>query len=249
MYGLSFNFGIQREILWPPEALWWESWPSGSGQGGLCSRGKSLPRQVLPFLIHWAAVPQLGDVATWLVLVWIKKFRVVQLREPLGLAADVLQWHLTAQSQLLKNPQNPKSQKIVSSSDVAGNSFVLSIRKKKKAFWRVWFSTTWGKCGWVLLHQIHFSYECWRRADPSGSTWGGDALVILMGSIDESWPDIKLIKLCSFKTQEGVITIWPSSFFILLCYPSSFTLLFQRATKRKVIMINYRKLAATVINR
>lgn len=162
--------------------------------------------------------------------------------------ADVLQWHLMSRSQLPKNPQNPKSQKIVSSSDVSGNSFVLSIRKKK-AFWRVWFSTTWGKCGWVLLHQIHFSYECWRRADPSGSTWGGDALVILMGSIDESWPDIKLIKLCSFKTQEGVITIWPSSFFILLCYPSSFTLLFQRATKRKVIMINYRKLAATVINR
>lgn len=60
-------------------------WP-----GGLCSRGKSLPRQVIPFLIHWAAVPQLGDVAAWPVLLWINMFRVVQLREPLGLAADGL---------------------------------------------------------------------------------------------------------------------------------------------------------------
>lgn len=127
-----------------------------------------------------------------------------------------------------------KSLKILPSSDTAGNSFVSSVRKKKKiAFWRVLFSPTQGRCGWVLLHQIHASYESWRRTDPSGSTWAGDALVILMGSIDESWADFKLIKWCSFKTQEGVITIWPSSFFFLLCYPSSFTLLFLRATTKK----------------
>lgn len=32
-----------------------------------------------------------GGCGAWFVLVWIKKFRVVQLRELLGLAADVLQ--------------------------------------------------------------------------------------------------------------------------------------------------------------
>lgn len=58
---------------------------------------------------------------------------------------------------------------------------------------------------------------------PACSSWGGEALVVPTGCTDKSWPDVKLIKSCNFKTQEREIRTGPSCFFCLLCYPSSFT--------------------------
>lgn len=55
------------------------------------AQGASLfPGRLLPSLIYRAAIPQMGNTAPWLVLVWSNRFRVVPLRVSLDLSADVL---------------------------------------------------------------------------------------------------------------------------------------------------------------
>lgn len=88
-----------------------------------------------------------------------------------------------------------------------GEEPFCALYKQKMNYWSVYIFHSSRKAwmGWALTWNPFLPMKAGEELFPAGSSRGGDALVVLTGCTDESWLDIKLIKLGNFKTQEGEI--------------------------------------------